>query len=142
MKARPPPRRTFGSLFPGATRHVADSGKPLVLRVGGSGVSGTPEDAPWTNEIVAFLEANNISVERSCLSGMCNVDMYRWQAAFLDGGFYGQTGPYFFEPRGAWVTGVRAVLFVTTGLGVAVPARFFIRHGIEGAPVAARHRGP
>ncbi|MDP2345571.1 MAG: hypothetical protein Q8O67_31800 [Deltaproteobacteria bacterium] len=115
--------RTFASLFPGASRRVPGGEVKRTFRIGGSGVAGEPEDAPWTREVVAFLEASGIVVERECIMGMNAADMHTLKADFLDGGLGAQTGPYIGGDRSAWIHGPRAAQFVAVGLGLVVPKR-------------------
>jgi hypothetical protein len=121
--------KSFASLFPKRDHYQTREGLP-AWRVRSSGTSGEPEDAPITAAITSVLHSAGVKIERGGISGMCAADLYTLEADFLDGGLGAETGNYLYQPKGAYVRGARAALFITLGLGLKVPGEFLRQHAL------------
>jgi hypothetical protein len=100
-------------------------------RIKGSGVRGWPTDCLLTQVVVDACKGLNISVDEYWMGSPANVDSYHLKATFLDGGLYASTGRYLFSPRGAWITGKKAVLIVAFQLGLKVSQAWLAEQGLE-----------
>ncbi|MBS2031753.1 MAG: hypothetical protein JST54_27900 [Deltaproteobacteria bacterium] len=121
----------FASIFPKAGHFSTKAGVP-AWRVRGSGVNGSPLEAPNTARIAELLASSGLQVTPTCIMGMCCADQYNLDVEFLDGGLQAVTGNYLFNEKGAWVFGARAVLYVALRMGLRVPDAFRLEHGLVG----------
>ena len=118
-----PRARTFKSVF---TEQRNNAGE-VRWRVRGSGVKTYPTNAALTAEIELCLEAAGIAVNQRSSGSPANADCYRLEAAFEDGGFYASTGNYWYDERGAWIKGRKAVDWIAAQMGLRA-----ISNGAEG----------
>ena len=109
---------TFKSIF---KRECDPFNGNLRWRIKGSGVRSLPEDAQLVMRVVQCLEKSGISIRRYHMDSPMNVLSHHIEARFQDGGLTASTGSYFFGERGAWITGIGALVYVCGLLDVALP---------------------
>ena len=109
---------TFKSIF---KRECDPFSGNLRWRIKGSGVRSLPEDAQLVMRVVQCLEKSGISIRRYHMDSPMNVLSHHLEARFQDGGLTASTGSYFFGERGAWITGIGALVYVCGLLDVALP---------------------
>lgn len=107
--------RTFKSVF---VEEQDSSNNTTRWRIKGSGVQTHPTDAKLTEEVVECLEGSGISVQSSWSGSPGNAVCYELEASFEDGGLYASTGNYWYQQRGAWINGERAVIKLAQLLGL------------------------
>jgi hypothetical protein len=100
-------------------------------RIKGSGVRGLPTDCLLTQVVVDACSDLDISVDKYSMGSPANVDSYHLEATFLDGGLYASTARYWFSPRGAWITGRKAVLLIAFQLGLKTSQAWLKEQGLE-----------
>jgi N-formylglutamate amidohydrolase len=89
---------------------ASESGRRWRIR--GSGVRGWPHHADGTAEVVEALKSVGIDVRTYSDGSPANVSSYHCEAAFESGRLTAKTGAYWYESRGAWIEGARALTFV------------------------------
>ena len=104
---------------------------PREWRIRGSGVSGQPDAADTTYAVMKACESLGIDLSGRSMGSPAGADSYHLEAEFLDGGLRGQTGNYFYYPKGVWVHGPKAVLLLLLQLQVKVRPSWLRRHGLE-----------
>jgi len=100
-------------------------------RLKGSGVNGFPQEAPATAECLAICWDLGITIRERNMGSPANASSYEIRCDFLDGGLYAKTGNYFYERKGAWVFGPKAVLLLAEGMGVHVRRSWRVTFGLE-----------
>lgn len=106
-----------------AMTSVIDTLKPGRLwRIRRSGVSERPANAPLTGQIIDGLSSVGIEVVQKSSGSPANADSYTVSARFLDGGIDGETRTYIGPPRGVYIDGPRALVFISVLLGRTLPA--------------------
>jgi len=106
---------------------------PLLWRIRNSGVQGFPELSAETLAVVQACGQLGIGISRSKTGSPMNADCYRMQVGFLDGLLYSMTGNYWYQERGAWVQGPKAVLVLALQLGLKVDNSWLAKHALAGA---------
>lgn len=101
-----------------------------LWRISQSGVFGWPWEAGTTAAVVGALQNANLSVGCGWSGSPANAEEYHVQARFLDGGMWGFTGNYLGLPRGSYIQGSEACLFVALALGLTVSNSCRSRHGL------------
>lgn len=96
-------------------------------RIKGSGVSTLPSTAPLTEQVVDGLSSVGVDVTEQSSGSPANVNSYTIRAHFLDGGVEGETGNYIGAPRGVYVKGPRALVFISALLGRTLPASLLMQ---------------
>ena len=81
-------------------------------RIKGSGVRGWPHNARATAEVVEALRSVGIDVRSYAEGSAANAGSYHCDAEFEAGRLSAKTGAYWYEPRGAWIEGARALAFI------------------------------
>jgi hypothetical protein len=104
-------------------------------RIRGSGVFGWPDQCEQTAAIAAACEELGIRVIRKSGGSPGNANSYTLEAPFLDGGLQAKTGNYWYERRGAWIVGARALLLVALALKLSVSPQWLRQHGVEGETI-------
>src|SRR5262249_54907046 len=127
--------KPFSAVFcrlAGAERHT--------WRVRNSGVQFVPRRSKETRAVLEACSALGIPLEEKSSGSPANADSYTVRATFLDGGIEGQTGNYWYAPRGVWIRGTKAVLLLALQLGLSVRRGWYIEHGLTGATLHSLRR--
>jgi len=119
----------FGRIFQEQKTH------PNLWRIKNSGAQGFPELSAETLAVVQACNQLDIEISRSWTGSPMNADCYRTQAGFLDGLLYSATGNYWYQERGAWVQGPKAVLILAFQLGLKLEDSWLAERALEGATV-------
>jgi hypothetical protein len=109
----------------------AMTGIDTYWRIKSSGVRWVPESCRQTLAVVEAMDDLGVEIKRYHSATPINPDSFRMEASFLDGGFYAMTGNYWFHPRGAYVSGAKAVLLIALHLGLKVRDAWRKKHGLE-----------
>lgn len=116
--------KPFSAVF-----HQPTGAKPDRWRIRNSGVQSHPESSAETRAVLAACTSLGVRVAHRNLASPANANSYKVSATFLDGGLQGETGNYWYAPRGVWVTGRKAVLLLALQLGLAVRTGWYAKHG-------------
>lgn len=109
-------------------------------RIRNSASYDLPEDAGNTKIVTTVIESLGIHVRRYSMGSPINQDSNHLSAAFLDGGLSAMTGRYFFEEKGAWIEGPKAVLLVALMLGLRVRPSWREKHSLGKLTLDDLHR--
>ena len=120
--------KTFSRMF-----HRPPGTEPDTWRIRNSGVQSQPHTSEETSAVLEACESLGIGIEHRNFGSPANADSYKIHAVFLDGGLDGETGNYWFGPRGVWVRGPKAVLLIALQLGLSVRHRWYQENGLTGA---------
>jgi hypothetical protein len=110
--------------------------RPNEWRIKYSGIQGVPEESDTIHAVWAACLHLGIEVKEQNWGSAANADSYELKSTFLDGGFRSKTGNYWCAPRGAWVTGAKAVLLIALTLELRIRPAWYRGHGLKGVSLA------
>ena len=110
--------------------------RPNEWRIKYSGIQGVPEESDTIHAVWAACLYLGIKVNEQNWGSAANADSYELKSTFIDGGFRLKTGNYWCAPRGAWVTGAKAILLIALTLELRIRPAWYRRHGLEGTTLA------
>ena len=119
--------RPFSAVF-----HLPRGPNTTRWRVRNSGVTGMPCESKETNAVLTACRILGISVREQNWGSAGNANSYKIEAKFLDGGIVGETGNYWFQERGVWVSGAKAVLALALQIGLNVRRSWHESYGLVG----------
>ena len=127
--------KTFSTVF-----HRPLDAEPDTWRIRNSGVQSQPHNSRETSAVLEACASLGIRAQHRSSGSPANADSYTVQAVFLDGGLDGETGNYWYAPRGVWVRGCKAVLLIALQLGLSVRQRWYQENGLTGATLDSLKR--
>jgi hypothetical protein len=127
--------KPFATVFTGSSKY-----DPNTWRIRNSGVKSWPGTGRETRAVLEACKLLAIPVKEGGGGSAANASSYAVSATILDGGIEGQTGDYWYGPRGVWVRGPKAVLLLALQLGLSVQESWYRRHGLAGATLASLKR--
>ena len=100
-------------------------------RLRGSGVNRTPETVLSTREVLRVCWELGLEIREQNWGSPANADSYHRDCRLLDGEVRCETGNYMCYPKGAWVTGAKAVYFLAGSLSVKVRNSWKRKFGLD-----------
>ena len=120
--------KPFSAVFSGSSDYDTNT-----WRIRNSGVQRVPRASKETRSVLEACKSLGIRIEEKSSGSAANADSYKVSAVFLDGGIEGETGNYWYAPRGVWVRGPKAVLLLALELGLSVRKAWYRQHDLVGA---------
>jgi hypothetical protein len=108
------------------------AGESRRWRIKGSGCNGPPEGHLATREVLRICWDAGLPLTAKNMGSPANCNSYHRDCAFLDGGLHAETGNYMFQPKGAWVAGSEAILFLAMAMRLRIRPSWLKRFGLLG----------